>query len=117
MFSSFTFTVASIGCGFCDSLSSIIIMRIIQGLGGGVLVPLAQSIMRETFPPEQHGTAMGIYGLGVVLGPALGPTLGGYITDTYSWLVGFFMNVPMGLLNMLLVNKFIFDPIYFEKVK
>lgn len=117
MFSSFTFTVASIGCGFCDSLSSIIIMRIIQGLGGGVLVPLAQSIMRETFPPEQHGTAMGIYGLGVVLGPALGPTLGGYITDTYSWRWVFFMNVPMGLLNMLLVNKFIFDPIYFRKSK
>jgi DHA2 family multidrug resistance protein len=116
-FSSLIFSISSIACGFCDSLVSLIIWRILQGLGGGVLVPLAQSIMRETFPPEQHGTAMGIYGLGVVLGPALGPTLGGYITDAYSWRWVFFMNVPIGILNILLVHFFIFDPPYFKKSK
>lgn len=114
---SFLFTVGSIACGFADSLSTLIIFRILQGLGGGALVPLAQAIMRETFPPHQHGTAMGIYGLGVVLGPALGPSIGGYITDTYSWHWVFFANVPFGILNMFLVALFIFDPSYFQKRK
>jgi len=100
------FTLTSIGCGLSDSLLELTIYRIFQGIGGGAIIPLSQAIMRETFPPEQHGTAMGIYGLGVVLGPALGPTLGGYITDTYSWRWVFFMNVPIGILNILLCTFF-----------
>jgi MFS transporter, DHA2 family, multidrug resistance protein len=112
MFSVLLFTCASMLCGIAWDLGSMITFRIIQGIGGGALIPVSQAILRETFPPEEQAMAMGIYGLGVILGPAIGPTLGGWLTDNYSWPWIFYINVPVGIINTLLVMKFIEDPPY-----
>ena len=85
-------------------------MRIIQGAGGGALQPIAQAILLENFPKEKHGQAMGVYGLGVVVAPIIGPVLGGWITDNYSWRWIFFINVPVGIIAMMLMQQFINDP-------
>lgn len=106
------FTLASMACGAARSLPIIIVFRVLQGLGGGVLITVSQAILRETFPPEEQGLAMGIYGMGVVLAPAFGPTLGGWLTDTYSWPWIFYINVPIGIINVLLVQRYIIDPPY-----
>ncbi|HET8650618.1 MAG TPA: DHA2 family efflux MFS transporter permease subunit [Gemmatimonadales bacterium] len=106
------FTGASMACGTASSLSLIVVFRVIQGLGGGVLITVSQAILRETFPADEQGLAMGIYGMGVVLAPAFGPTLGGWLTDQYSWPWIFFINVPIGALNLFLVNRFLQDPPY-----
>jgi DHA2 family multidrug resistance protein len=106
------FTCGSTLCGFAWDLPSMVIFRIVQGIGGGTLIVASQAILRETFPPEEQGMAMGIYGLGVILGPAIGPTLGGWLTDTYSWPWIFFVKAPLGIVNALLVIKFIEDPPY-----
>jgi DHA2 family multidrug resistance protein len=106
------FTFSSMLCGLARTLTSLVIFRILQGIGGGALVPISQAILRETFPPEEQGMAMGLYGLGVVLGPAFGPTLGGWLTDNYSWPWIFYINVPVGVINILLVSRFIEDPPY-----
>jgi MFS transporter, DHA2 family, multidrug resistance protein len=111
-FSVLLFTASSMLCGMAWNLTSMVIFRMIQGIGGGTLIPVAQAIMRETFPVEEQGTAMAIYGLGVILGPAFGPTLGGWITDRYTWPWVFYINVPVGIINMLLVMRFISDPPY-----
>ena len=79
------FTIASMLCGLARSLETMVLVRAFQGIGGGVLMTIAQAILRETFPPKEQGLAMGIFGMGVVLAPAFGPTLGGWITDKYSW--------------------------------
>ena len=97
-------------CGTAWSLTSIVIFRIMQGIGAGALIPVSQSVLRETFPPKEQGMAMGIFGVGVMLGPAIGPTLGGWLTDNYSWPWIFYINVPVGIINVLLVMKFIEDP-------
>lgn len=112
-----SFTLASMGCGLSTTLGAVIFWRIIQGIGGGVLITVSQAILRETFPPEEQGVAMGIYGLGVVLAPAFGPTLGGWITDQYSWPWVFFINVPIGILNIFMVMRFIEDPDYLVRRK
>ena len=91
--------------------------RVLQGIGGGALIPLAQAILRETFPPKNRRTAMGIYGLGVILAPAFAPTLGGWLTDNYSWPWIFYINVPVGILNILLIMRFIEDPPYLVREK
>ncbi|MFI5235894.1 MAG: DHA2 family efflux MFS transporter permease subunit [Gemmatimonadales bacterium] len=106
------FTLASMGCGAATNMPLIILCRIIQGLGGGVMITVSQAILRETFPPEEQGLAMGIYGMGVVLAPAFGPTLGGWLTDTYSWPWIFYINVPIGAINVFLVQRYIIDPPY-----
>ncbi|MCG6533479.1 MAG: DHA2 family efflux MFS transporter permease subunit [Syntrophales bacterium LBB04] len=111
------FTGASMLCGIAWDLPSIVIFRIIQGIGGGTLIPMSQALLRETFPHEEQGTAMGIYGLGTILGPAFGPTLGGWLTDTYSWRWIFYINVPVGILNVLLIMQFIKDPPYLIREK
>ncbi|MFI5239111.1 MAG: DHA2 family efflux MFS transporter permease subunit, partial [Gemmatimonadales bacterium] len=111
------FTTASMACGLAPSLPIMVLFRIIQGLGGGVLITVSQAILRESFPPEEQGIAMGIYGLGVVLAPALGPTLGGWLTDNYSWPWIFYINVPIGVLNLMLVARFIEDPSYLIREK
>ncbi|MCL5022600.1 MAG: DHA2 family efflux MFS transporter permease subunit [Nitrospirae bacterium] len=116
-FSIFLFTVSSMLCGLSWSLSSLVVFRIIQGIGGGALIPVSQAILRESFPPEEQGLAMGIYGFGVVLGPAFGPTLGGWLTDNYSWPWIFYINVPIGMLNLLLVYRFLHDPAYLKREK
>ena len=106
------FTLASMACGAVRTLPLIIVFRVIQGLGGGVLITVSQAILRESFPTEEQGLAMGVYGMGVVLAPAFGPTLGGWLTDTYSWPWIFYINVPIGVLNLVLVSRFIQDPPY-----
>ncbi|HVX39721.1 MAG TPA: DHA2 family efflux MFS transporter permease subunit [Gemmatimonadaceae bacterium] len=111
------FTGASMACGLAHALSTMVVFRIIQGFGGGVLLTVSQAILRESFPPEEQGIAMGIYGLGAVLAPAFGPTLGGWITDQYSWPWIFYINVPIGVLNLILVTRFIEDPPYLIREK
>ncbi len=106
------FTVASALCGFSRTLGQLIAFRVLQGLGGGALQPVAQAIMRETFPPRQQAQAMGLFGMLVLLGPALGPTLGGYLVDNYSWPWIFFVNLPVGVLSLFMVSQFIVDPPY-----
>ncbi len=117
LFSIFLFTASSILCGMAQDITSMVIYRIAQGIGGGALIIISQAIMRETFPPEEQGTAMGLYGLGVILGPAFAPTLGGWLTDCYSWPWIFYINVPVGILNILMVMRFISDPPYLVRDK
>src|SRR6185436_6998623 len=111
------FTVASMLCGLARSLETMVLVRAFQGIGGGVLMTVAQAILRETFPPKEQGLAMGIFGMGVVLAPAFGPTLGGYITDKYSWPWIFYINVPIGIVNYILVQRFVHDPPYLVRDK
>jgi DHA2 family multidrug resistance protein len=104
------FTTASFLCGTATSLPMLLLMRIVQGAGGGALQPIAQAVMLESFPKEKHGQAMGIYGLGVVVAPIIGPVLGGWMTDNFSWRWIFFINVPVGIIAMFLMRNFIHDP-------
>jgi DHA2 family multidrug resistance protein len=106
------FIGSSIFCGMARSLGTLLFFRVLQGLGAGALQPTEQAILRETFPPRQHGLAMGLYGLAVMIGPAIGPTLGGWITDNYNWPWIFYINVPIGLVGLWLVNRFVHDPPY-----
>lgn len=106
------FTAASVLCGMAFSMPMLIVARILQGVGGGGMQPLAQSILLESFPPEQHGKAMAVYGTGIVVAPVIGPTLGGWITDSYSWRWIFYINVPVGVLAFFLASIFIEDPPY-----
>jgi DHA2 family multidrug resistance protein len=117
MFSVALFTVASMACGLARTLPLIVIFRIVQGFGGGVIMTVSQAILRETFPPAEQAMAMGIYGMGVVVAPAVGPTLGGWLTDNWSWPWVFYVNVPVGIINVLLVTRFIHDPPYLERHK
>lgn len=111
------FITSSILCGMAWDLLSIVAFRIIQGIGGGTLMIVAQAILRETFPPEEHGVAMGIYGLGVVMGPAFGPTIGGWVVDHYSWPWVFYINIPISVTNLFLAAHFIHDPPYLVRAK
>src|SRR3974390_2751291 len=109
------FTITSVLCGMATSLEALIFFRVLQGLTGGGLQPLAQAVLLETFPPKQHGTAMAAFGLGIILAPILGPTLGGWITDNYSWRWIFYLNVPIGVLSVLMMSAFVHDPPYIGK--
>jgi DHA2 family multidrug resistance protein len=104
------FTVASMLCGFANSLGMLIFARILQGAGGGALQPMAQAILLETFPKEKRGAAMSVYAMGIVVAPILGPTLGGWITDNYSWRWVFFINLPVGIISMLMCSSYVEDP-------
>jgi DHA2 family multidrug resistance protein len=106
------FTLSSALCGAAASLGMLIVARILQGAGGGALQPIAQAVLMESFPPEKRGSAMAIYGMGIVVAPIIGPTLGGWITDNYSWRWIFYINVPVGILAVLMANTFIEDPPY-----
>jgi DHA2 family multidrug resistance protein len=106
------FTLTSFLCGTANSLSSLILFRVLQGLTGGGLQPLAQAILFETFPRQKHGQAMAAFGIGILLAPILGPTLGGWITDNYSWRWIFYLNLPVGILSIVMVSRFVFDPHY-----
>src|SRR5271170_7434133 len=106
------FVVASLGCGMAPNFPFLLGSLVVQGIGGGALQPSAQAILLESFPPQKRGQAIAVYTLGVVCAPVLGPTLGGWITDTYSWRWIFFVNVPVGLLAFLLVSAFVEDPPY-----
>lgn len=109
------FTVASFLCGLAPSLGFLIFFRIVQGACGGGLQPLSQAILLEAFPPEKRGQAMGFWGLGIVVAPMLGPVLGGWLTDNYSWRWVFYINIPIGLIAVVLTYLFIFDPPYLRK--
>ena len=109
------FTITSLCCGLATSLPQLIIFRVLQGLTGGGLQPLAQAILLETFPKERHGHAMAAYGIGILLAPILGPTLGGWITDNYNWRWIFYLNLPVGAISLVLMNRFVFDPHYVKR--
>jgi len=111
------FTVSSFACGAATSLGMILLARAVQGAGGGALQPLSQAILLETFPPEKRGAALAVFALGVVVAPVLGPTLGGYLTDTYSWRWAFYINIPIGILAVLLILRFVEDPPYIKNAK
>jgi DHA2 family multidrug resistance protein len=110
------FTVASFMCGNAGSLESLVFWRIIQGLGGGALLSTSQAILYEEFPREEYGTAMAIFGVGVMVGPTLGPTVGGWITDVYGWPWIFYINIPFGMLALALTLSFIHDSEHQERV-
>jgi DHA2 family multidrug resistance protein len=104
------FTASSFLCGLAPNLPLLIVFRILQGAGGGGLQPSEQAILADTFPPERRGMAFAIYGMAVVLAPAIGPTLGGYITDNASWRWIFYINVPVGILSLFLTHRLVEDP-------
>jgi DHA2 family multidrug resistance protein len=108
------FTLSSALCGAAASLGMLIVARILQGAGGGALQPIAQAVLMESFPPEKRGSAMAVFGMGIVVAPIIGPTLGGWITDNYSWRWIFYINVPVGILAVLMANMFIEDPPYIK---
>lgn len=109
------FTASSFMCGFAPNLFLLILFRIIQGASGGTLQPLSQSVLLEAFPPEGRGKAMGFWGVGIVVAPILGPVLGGWLTETYSWRWVFYINIPVGMLSIFMVRKFVFDPPYIRR--
>jgi DHA2 family multidrug resistance protein len=111
------FSLSSFFCGVAPTMAFLVAARVLQGAAGGALQPLSQAIILEAFPVEKHGVAMGFYGLGVIVAPVVGPLLGGWITDNYSWRWLFYMNVPIGLLAVWMVRKFVFDPDYIRKAK
>jgi len=112
-----TFTLSSFLCGSAWSLRSLVFFRIIQGIGGGALQPISQSILLEVFPPSQHGMAMAIFGIGIMFGPIIGPLLGGWITDNWSWRWIFYINIPIGIMSIILTLFIIYDPPYMKKLK
>ena len=109
------FTLASLGSGAAPNLGILILMRVIQGLSGGAMVPMSQAILLEAFPKEEHGKATAVFGIGVIFGPILGPLVGGWITDNWGWPWIFYINIPVGLLAIALSVIFIKDPKYLKK--
>ena len=114
MFSIFAFTVMSFLCGYADSFYMLVAFRFLQGIAGGGLQPISQAILLESFSKKQRGMAMAVFGMGVVVGPILGPVLGGWITDSWGWRWIFYINVPVGIISFLLINMFVFDPEYIK---
>ncbi len=113
----FIFTTSSLLCGIAPSLGLLLFFRVLQGAGGGGLQPMAQAILADTFPPQQRGLAFALYGITAVTAPTIGPTLGGWITFNYTWRWIFFINLPVGLLTLLLVFRFVEDPPYLARIK
>ncbi len=111
------FTVASFACGAAPTLAFMLLFRVIQGAGGGALQPLSQAILLESFPPAKRGAAMAVFAFGVVVAPVLGPTLGGWLTDTYSWRYAFYINIPIGIAALYMINRYIVDPSYIKNAK
>ncbi|HWR53850.1 MAG TPA: DHA2 family efflux MFS transporter permease subunit [Bryobacteraceae bacterium] len=109
------FTTSSFMCGLAPSLPLLVIFRILQGASGGCLQPLSQAVLLEAFPPDQRGKAMGFWGLGIVVAPVMGPVLGGWLTDNYSWRWVFYINIPVGIASIVMTKMFIFDPPYLRR--
>ncbi|HXN06671.1 MAG TPA: DHA2 family efflux MFS transporter permease subunit, partial [Nitrospiria bacterium] len=112
----FLFSVSSFLCGLAPSLNILVFFRILQGLGGGALQPVSQAILFDAFPREKQGIGMAIYGMGVVFAPIIGPTLGGWITDNFSWRWIFFINIPIGFFSFFLVQTLVHDPHDFKRI-
>jgi DHA2 family multidrug resistance protein len=111
------FTVSSFLCGLAPNLATLIVCRVLQGAGGGGLQPSEQAILADTFPPAKRGMAFAVYGVAVVTAPAIGPTLGGWITDNFTWRWIFFINIPVGIISILLTSRLIQDPPYLRRRK
>jgi DHA2 family multidrug resistance protein len=111
------FTLASFACGEAPNLTFLIIASIVQGAGGGALQPISQAILMESFPPAKRGLAMAAYVVGVVLAPVVGPVLGGWLTDNYSWRWIFYINIPCGFVALWMIQQFVFDPEYIRNAK
>ncbi|MHB8487258.1 MAG: DHA2 family efflux MFS transporter permease subunit [Candidatus Acidiferrales bacterium] len=111
------FTISSFFCGLAPSLPMLVFFRVIQGAGGGGLQPISQAILVDSFPREKQGMAMAVYGMGVVVAPTIGPTLGGWITDSFTWRWIFFINIPVGILSILMTTMLIKNPPYMKKLR
>ncbi|MFA6321696.1 MAG: DHA2 family efflux MFS transporter permease subunit [Candidatus Omnitrophota bacterium] len=112
------FTLSSFMCGSAKTLTALVFFRVVQGIGGGALQPISQAILLETFPPKEHGMAMAMFGIGIMVGPILGPVLGGWITDNWSWNWIFYVNIPIGVASMIMVLMVIKDPPHLlQKIK
>ena len=109
------FTLSSVLCGLAPSLPLLILFRVLQGVTGGGLQPLSQSVLLEEFPHEERGKAMSLWGMGIIAAPVLGPTLGGWITENYSWRWVFYINLPVGILSLILISAFVYDPPYLKR--
>jgi DHA2 family multidrug resistance protein len=109
------FTLASFLCGIAPNLAALVIFRILQGATGGALQPLSQAVLLESFKPEERGRAMGFWGVGIVVAPILGPVVGGWLTENYSWRWVFYINLPVGLLALFMTRMFVFDPPYLRQ--
>ena len=109
------FTASSFMCGLSPTLGTLILFRVVQGATGGALQPLSQAVLLEAFPPHDRGKAMGFWGLGIVVAPILGPVLGGWLTDSYSWRWVFYINIPVGIGSIVMTKLFIFDPPYLRQ--
>jgi MFS transporter, DHA2 family, multidrug resistance protein len=109
------FTAASFMCGLAPTLGFLIVFRVIQGACGGGLQPISQAVLLESFPAEDRGKAMGFWGLGIVVAPMLGPVLGGWLTDSFSWRWVFYINIPIGVVAVIMTRLFIFDPSYIRR--
>src|SRR5208282_4878587 len=111
------FAISSFLCGLAPTLGMLVLFRVLQGIGGGGLQPSEQAILSDTFPPEKRGQAFAMYGMAVVVAPAIGPTLGGWITDNFNWHWIFFINLPVGLLSLWLSNRMVEDPPFLKERK
>jgi len=109
------FTIASLLCGLAPNLPLLVMFRLIQGATGGAMQPLSQAVLLEAFPPHERGKAMGFWGLGIVVAPILGPVLGGWLTDTYSWRWVFYINLPVGIASLVMTKLYVFDPSYLRR--
>ena len=109
------FTISSFCCGLAPTLPFLIIFRVIQGATGGGLQPLSQAILLEVFPSKDRGKAMAFWALGIVVAPMLGPVIGGWLTDSYSWRWVFYINIPIGVLALILTYFLVFDPPYIQR--
>ena len=113
----FLFTVASLLCGLAPTLPMLVLFRVVQGAAGGGLQPSEQSILADTFPPQKRSMAFAVYGMAVVMAPVLGPTVGGWIVDNYSWRWIFFLNIPVGIVSLYLTNRVVEDPPYLAAIR
>ncbi len=111
------FVLASMACGISTSIGMLVVARVLQGAGGGAMQPLSQAILLESFPPAKRGLAMAVFGVGVVIAPIVGPTLGGWLTDTYSWRWSFYINIPVGVLSLFLISWVVEDPPYIRAAR
>ncbi|HEX5435203.1 MAG TPA: DHA2 family efflux MFS transporter permease subunit, partial [Candidatus Angelobacter sp.] len=111
------FTLASMWCGAASSLPMLIVARVVQGAAGGGLQPVSQAVLLESFPVNKRGQAMAVYGMGIIVAPLIGPLLGGWITDNYTWRWIFYINVPVGILALLMIQSFVEDPPYIGRPK
>ncbi|MGH7842967.1 MAG: MFS transporter, partial [Candidatus Binataceae bacterium] len=112
-----TFVLASASCGAARSLNEMVVFRLLQGVAGAAMIPLSQAILMESFPPQEQQLAMAMWGMGLMVAPILGPTVGGWITDNWNWRWNFYINVPLGGVAFMMVSSFVHDPAYLRERK